>query len=147
MTDSRPVIPLLAALTACYTYQPLKQPEPVPGDRVSAQLTTEGSRDLTAEIGPEILHVEGNVVRADSSVMELEVHEVETYRGIRSGWHGEHVTLPRQALAGMQQRRLSVGGTGLLAGVVAAGLVLAYQVLGGSGSSEGTHGGSGGQGR
>ena len=115
------------------------------GDRVSAQLTTEGSRDLTAQIGPEILHVEGNVVRTDSSMMELEVQEVETYRGIRSGWHGEHVQLPRQALAGMQQRRLSVGGTALLAGVVTAGLVLAYQVLGGSGSSEGTNGGSGGQ--
>ena len=147
MTPRRATILLVPLLSSCYTYQPLKQPEPVPGDRVSAQLTTEGSRDLTAQIGPEILHVEGNVVRADSSVMELEVHEVETYRGIRSGWHGEHVQLPRQALAGMQQRRLSIGGTGLLAGVVAAGLVLAYQVLGGSGSSEGTNGGSGGQGR
>ena len=135
----------LVALTACYTYQPLKQPEPAPGDRVSAQLTTDGSRELTTQIGPEILHVEGNVVRTDSSVMELEVHEVETYRGIRSGWHGEHVTLPKEALAGMQQRRLSIGGTGLLAGVVTAGLVLAYRVLGGSGSSDGTNGGSGGQ--
>jgi len=47
----------------------------------------------------------------------------------------------------MQERRLSIGGTGLLAGAVAAGLVLAYQLLSGSGSSEGTNGQPGGQSR
>jgi hypothetical protein len=134
-------------LTGCYTYRPLESPAPSPGHRVSAQLTTDGSRDLTGQIGPEVLHVEGNVVTADSAGMDLEVQEVESYRGIRSDWHGEHVRLPHAAVAGIQERRLSVGGTALMGGVMAAGLYAIYQMLGGPGMFEGGSGqaGSGAQ--
>jgi len=137
---------LLSLLAACYTYRPLETTTPAPGQRVSAQLTTEGSRDLTMQIGPEVLHVEGNVVDADSAGMDLDVLEIESYRGIRSDWHGERVRLPRVAVAGMQQRRLSIGGTGLLAGALTAGVYALYQVLGGSNSSTGSSGQGGGQG-
>jgi hypothetical protein len=132
-------------LAGCYTYRPLPDPAPEPGDRVSAQLTTEGSRDLTGQIGPEVLHVEGNVVTADSSGLDLEVQEVESYRGIRSDWHGEHVRLPRTAVAGIQQRRLSLGGTTLMGGVMAAGLYAMYRILGGPGLFEGGNGQAGGR--
>src|SRR6476660_10012234 len=123
--------PLLSVgvLTACYTYQPLETTVPVPGQRVSAQLTVEGSRDLTAEIGPEILHVEGDVVQADSAGVDLDVQEIESYRGIRSDWHGEHVRLPRLAVAGMQQRRLAICGTAVMTGAIGAGLYLIYRVV------------------
>ncbi|HET6779437.1 MAG TPA: hypothetical protein VFH26_11145 [Gemmatimonadales bacterium] len=140
-------LPILATLCACYTYRPLSTPEPTPGARVSAQLTTEGSRDLTSQIGPEVLHVEGNVLRTDSAGMELKVQEVESYRGIRSDWHGEMVRLPRTAVVGVQERRLSVGGTTLMGGVLAAGLYAVYRILGGSSLFEGGNGGSGGTGR
>lgn len=138
---------LIIALSACYTYRPLASPEPAPGDRVSAQLTTEGSRELAAQIGPEVLHVEGDVLQVDSAGLNLQVREIESYRGIRSGWSGERLHVPRQAVAGMQQRKLSVGGTGLLAGVLTAGLYAVYRVLGGPGLFEGGNGGSGGPGR
>jgi hypothetical protein len=134
-------------LAGCYTYRPLMKPEPAPGDRVSAQLTTEGSRDLTPEVGPEILHIEGNVLESDSAGLNLEVQEIETYRGIRSDWHGEHVRLPRQAVAGIQQRRLSIGGTTMMGGVLAAGLYVVYRILGGPGLFEGGNGQAGGGGR
>jgi hypothetical protein len=134
-------------LAGCYTYRPLMKPEPAPGARVSAQLTTEGSRDLTPEIGPEILHIEGNVLESDSAGLNLEVQEIETYRGIRSDWHGEHVRLPRQAVAGIQQRRLSIGGTTMMGGVLAAGLYVVYRILGGPGLFEGGNGQAGGGGR
>jgi hypothetical protein len=134
----------LLLLAGCYTYRPLEKPAPPPGQRVSAQLTTEGSRELTGQIGPEILHVEGQVVRADSAGLDLEVLEIESYRGIRSDWHGEHVRLPRQAVAGLQERRLSVGGTALLGGVVAGGLYAIYRLFGGGSSAEGPSGQAGG---
>jgi hypothetical protein len=142
----RTLIPGLVLLAGCYTYQPLPSPTPAPGQRVSAQLTTEGSRDLTGQIGPEVLHVEGNVIEADSSGLDLDVLEIESYRGIRSDWHGERVRLPREAVAGMQQRRLSVGGTGLMAGVLGAGLYVVYRVLGGSDFFQGGTGQGGGRG-
>jgi hypothetical protein len=134
-------------LAGCYTYRPLQEPAPAPGDRVSAQLTTEGSRELTGQIGPEILHVEGQVVSADSDGLDLEVLEIESVRGIRSDWHGEHVRLPRLAVAGLQERRLSVGGTTLLGGVLLGGLYAAYRLFGGGGSVEGPGGQVGGGGR
>jgi hypothetical protein len=134
-------------LAGCYTYRPLNTPRPLPGDRVSAQLTTDGSRDLTSQIGPEVLHLEGNVVEADSAGIDLEVQEIESYRGIRSDWHGEHVRVPLQAVAGMQQRRMSIGGTTLMGGIMAAGLYAAYRLLGGAGLFEGGTGQAGGGGR
>jgi hypothetical protein len=134
----------LLLLAGCYTYRPLENPAPPPGQRVSAQLTTEGSRELTGQIGPEVLHVEGQVLSADSTGLDLRVLEIESYRGIRSDWHGEHVKLPRQAVAGLQERRLSVGGTTLLGGVVLGGLYAMYQLFGGGGLFEGGTGQAGG---
>lgn len=134
-------------LAGCYTYRPVSAPAPAPGARVSAQLTTEGSRELTGQIGPEILHVEGNVLTADSVGLDLQVREIESYRGIRSDWHGEHVKLPHAAVAGLQERRLSVGGSFLLGGVLTAGLYAMYSILGGSGLFEGSNGQAGGRSR
>jgi hypothetical protein len=134
---SKPFILSLFLLAGCYTYRPLSAPDPNPGDRVSAQLTTEGSRELAGQIGPDVLHVEGDVLEVDSLGLNLEVREIESYRGIRSGWSGERLHVPREAVAGMQERRLSIGGTGLLAGVVTVGLYAIYRVLGGEGLFEG----------
>ncbi len=140
---SRGALPLICLLTGCYTYRPLPISVPPEGQRVSAQLTPEGSRNLTAPLGPEVLHLEGNVVESDSTGFDLDVRQIESYRGIRSDWHGERVRLPLQAVAGMQQRRLSIGGTGLLAGALAAGMYLIYRSLE-PGSSEGSSGQGGG---
>lgn len=135
---------LLAA--ACYTYRPLQAPEPAAGTRISAQLTPDGSRALAYQIGPEVLHVEGDVLAADSAGLALAVRQVENYRGRQSSWNGEPVRVPRSAIAGLQERRLSVGGTGLMGGLVVAGLFGLYEALGGGGSSgRGPTGGGGPQ--
>jgi hypothetical protein len=134
-------------LTACYTYRPLATTEPAAGTQVSAQLTGDGSRELAAQVGPDVLHMEGKVLHADSSGLQLEVREIESYRGIRSDWKGEQVRLPRAAVAGIQERKLSPGGTGIMSGVIVAGLYAVYRILGGPGLFEGNPGQSGGGGR
>ena len=143
----RVMLAMVLIFAGCYTYRPLSTPAPEPGSRVSAQLTGQGSFDLASQIGPDVLHVEGDVVEADSSGLELVVREVESYRGIRTDWQGETVRIPREALAGMQERRLSIGGTGVMGGVMAAGLYAIYRILGGPGLLEGTDGQAGGPGR
>ncbi len=144
---TRFVLGAAMSLAACYTYRPLSTPAPEPGTRVSAQLTGQGSRDLAGQIGPDVLHVEGEVVEADSGGVGLVVREIESYRGIRSDWQGEQVRLPRAAVAGIQERKLSPGGTGLMGGVIAAGLYAIYRVMGGPGLFEGNPGQAGGGGR
>jgi hypothetical protein len=138
---------VVLVMAGCYTYQPISTTAPEQGTRVSAQLTGQGSVEMAGQIGPDILHVEGEVLEADSAGLELVVREVETFRGIRSDWHGEHVRIPSGAVAGMQVRRLSPGGTGLMGGVMLAGLYTLYRVLGGPGLLEGNDGQSGGGGR
>ena len=134
-------------LAGCYTYRPLATPEPHAGTRVSAQLTGSGSQALAGQIGPDVLHVEGTVLHADSAGLDLEVREIESFRGIRSDWNGEQVRLPRVAVAGIQERKLSPGGTGIMSGVIVAGLYAVYRILGGPGLFEGNPGQSGGGGR
>jgi hypothetical protein len=134
---------LSSVLCGCYTYRPLVTPEPVAGTRVSAQLTEEGSQDLSAKIGPAVEHVEGDVLRVDSAGIQLSVLQVEGFRGVESDWNGEPVLIPRTAVAGWQQRRLSVGGTGFVGGLVLGGVYAMYRLLGGPGIFEGDRGGGG----
>lgn len=145
--STRAIFSVALSLAACYTYRPLAVPEPEPGTRISAQLTGTGSQELARQIGPDVLHVEGKVLQADSSGLDLEVREIESFRGIRSDWNGEKVRLPRQAVAGIQQRKLSPGGTGIMGGVLVAGLYAIYRVLGGPGLFEGNPGQGAGGGR
>ena len=144
---SRLALAGVLSLTGCYTYRPLTTSEPAAGTRISAQLTGTGSRELAGQVGPDVLHLEGRVLHADSSGLALEVREIESYRGIRSDWNGEQVRVPREALAGLQERKLSPGGTGIMSGVIVAGLYAVYRILGGPGIFEGNPGQAGGGGR
>ncbi|HET6576758.1 MAG TPA: hypothetical protein VFG66_00445 [Gemmatimonadales bacterium] len=148
MSAARTATPLglLLVLAGCYTYRPLPATLPAAGLRVQATLTDAGSDSLASRIGPGVGVVAGDVVRADSAELTLAVREVENQRGERSDWEGETVVIPRRFVRELQQRRLSLGGTGLLGGAVAAGLVAATQVFGGGGVFEGGGGGTGGGG-
>ena len=136
----------LLLLAGCYTYRPLPAAVPAAGLRVQATLTEAGSDSLVGRLGRNVNVVAGDVVRADSAELTLAVKAVETQRGERTGWEGEMVVIPRRFVRDLQQRRLSVGGTGLLGGAVAAGLVAATQVFGGRGIFEGGGPGVGGGG-
>ena len=136
--------PLL--LAGCYTYRPLPTPVPVAGMRVQVALTDNGSDSLSSRIGPGVALVDGEVMRADTASVTLAVREIENRRGERDDWLGESVVVPRRFIHDMEQRRMSVGGTGLLGGAIAAGLVAATAAIG-SGVLEGGGNGSGSAGR
>jgi hypothetical protein len=136
------VLALLVLLPACYTYRPLATAEPVVGSRVSIELTRDGTGALAGQVGPDVVHLEGRLVRTDPAGYRLAVSQVESARGIASDWNGEEISLPRPWVAGVQERRLSLGGTGVVGGLVAVGLYGAYRLIGGPGLLEG--GGRGG---
>ena len=129
-------------LSGCYTYRPLSTPQPEPGTRVSAELTNDGAHALSGQLGPQVEHVEGDVIAVDSNSVQLAVRQVETTRGNQVDWSGEKVVIPNAAVSGWQQHRLSAGGTGFMGGLVVGVLYGMYQLLGGEGGIEGT--GSGG---
>jgi hypothetical protein len=129
-------------LNGCYTYRPLDTAQPSPGTRVSAELTDDGAHELSGQLGPQVEHVEGDVLAVDSNGVQLAVRQIETTRGYQVDWKGEKVIIPRAAVSGWQQHRLSVGGTSFMGGLLVGALYGMYQLLGGEGGIEGT--GSGG---
>jgi len=128
-------------LTSCYTYRPVPGPAPTAGSEVELELNDEGTRALAGEVGLGTERLRGTVIRADSAAVELAVQAVENTKGEPTDWNGEPVRIPRHYLDRIQERRLSVGGTGILGGAVAAGLIAAYELFGGGGSSQGPLGG------
>jgi hypothetical protein len=132
-----------ALLAGCYTYRPLASVDtamPAPGTQVETRLTTAGATALASQIGPDVLLLQGQVVSADSSGLTLAVNHSETARRISSDWKGEHVTVPREDIASVQERKFSVGSTALLGGLAGGGLVAAVALIGGTGSAAGTVG-------
>src|SRR6266850_7585389 len=129
---------LLAAalcLTAgCYNYNPLTTPSPEPGTYVAVRLNDAGSEELARYLGPSVFVVRGRYLGPSDGGLLVSVSSVESKRGIGYPWEGETVTLPTDAIASMDVRRLSKGRSLLLAGLGAGGVVattLAFSLLGG----------------
>ncbi len=147
MKSATAVIAALALLGGCYTYQaagPADAVLPAPGTRVQVQLTSRGIVDLAQQLGPQVSYVEGKVLEADSTRLRLAVTQVEDARRAPTEWKGEQVTIPRDAIATIEQRRLSVGATALAGGLTVGGVVAAYLIFNGTGSATGSTGGRGG---
>lgn len=136
-------IPALAAiwlLGGCYSFKatgPVDTVSPKPGTRVAVTLTQQGVAELGSELGPQATYVEGDLLEADSMGLRLAVRRVEDARRTGTDWKGEQVTLPRQAIASVSERHLSIGATALLSGLAVGGVIGAYATFGTEGGSKG----------
>ena len=128
------LISVLCLTAGCYSYNPLTTPSPEPGAYVAVTLNDAGSDQLARYLGPSIFVVRGRYLGPSTEGLLVSVSSVETKRGIGYPWEGETVTLPTDAIASLDVRRLAKGRSLLLAGVGAGGLVattLAFSLLGG----------------
>jgi hypothetical protein len=133
---------LAAMLTACYTYRPSDGPVPAVGSHVWLELNSQGTSALARELGPSPARVDGIVLGVDSIGPRLAVRGVENGRGEQARWNGEQVRVPRQLIAAVEERRLSMTQTGMIAGLAVGGLYAASRLLGGSGTLGGAVGGA-----
>jgi len=137
------LIGVLCSTAGCYNYNPLATPSPDPGTYVAVTLNDAGSEELARYLGPSVFVVRGRYLGPSDGGLLVSVSSVESKRGIGYPWEGETVTLPTDAIASMDVRRLSKGRSLLLAGLGAGGVVattLAFSLLGG-GTSPGPGGG------
>ncbi len=128
------LIGVLCLAAGCYNYNPLTTPSPEPGTYLAATLNDAGSDQLARYLGPGIFVVRGRYLGPSDRGLLLSVSSVETKRGVGYPWEGETVTLPTDAIASLDVRRLSKGRSLLLAGIGASGVVattLAFSLLGG----------------
>ena len=99
-------------LGACYTYQPVPSTPP-PQTRVAVVLSDYGRLEASRQIGPRTDRVEGNMLSATDTAYLLAVSSVKPIRGPWVRWSGEQVSVRRDYVANMYERRLSKGRTAL----------------------------------
>ena len=118
------LLPLLLCAAGCYSYVPLSSPVPA-GTRVAVDLNDQGRADLRGVIGSEIARVEGPLVHNSDTAYVLNVLETRGMGGQLSRWSGETVSLRREYVRSITERRFSRSRTTM--GVVAgAAAVLAF---------------------
>jgi len=136
----RTEIMLVLLIVGCYTYRPLPSTPPETGSRVSAELTDQGSIEMTSQLGPGVTQVQGEVLPSDSIALRLAILTTANNRGIESDWQREQVAIPVNALGRLEQRKFSVSQTALAGGLAITGLYAMYRLLGGPGIFEGSAG-------
>ena len=137
------ILVLLALVpSACHVYREIPSgPLPATGTQLALQLTDSGAVVLAREVGPAAESIEGNLVHADDRGVTLSVSRVRLRDGLSNEWAGERVTVARELIASVSQRRLS-----RIRSVLFAGGILAGAALGASGATGIIGGGRGGRG-
>jgi hypothetical protein len=124
----------------CYTYRPMVESGPQPGQRVSLELSDQGRAALGDQLGPGVVTVEGTLQGIQGGQYVLGVSRVTTISSGAANWGGERVRIPIGDVARSQLRTFSRGRTALLVGVVVAGLTafIVTRSLTGGGTIPGT---------
>lgn len=130
-------------LCGCYVTVPLATTAPDPGTRVHVQLTDDGSGELARYLGPNVMSVDGRLLQSTDTAVAVSVSEVAKRDGDEQFWKGESVSLPRGAIATVQQKKLSTWRSGLIAGLLVAG-VFAIKGISGDATGAPSSGGTGG---
>jgi hypothetical protein len=125
-------------LGACYTYHPIVAAAPRPSTRVSVVLNDYGRLEASRQIGPGVARVEGAVLASSDTAYVLGVSGVKAVSGGWARWSGEEVSMRRDYVALLYERRLSRGRTAVFLGSVAVAVVTAmvrFNILGFGGES------------
>lgn len=125
-------LPLLLFAAGCYSYITVASPVP-PGTRVAVDLNDQGRADLRGVIGSEIARVEGALVHNSDTAYVLKVWETRGMGGQLSRWSGETVSLHREYVRRITERRFSRSRTtvGVVAGATAVlAFILTRDLLG-----------------
>lgn len=133
---------LTLQLAGCYAYQTTREP-PRPGESLRARLTPAGSAWLVETIGRSRENVDGTLVRQDAETLVFATWRADLPASTQFRTSIDTLRIPRQHVAAIEERRLSIGRTAIAA-VVAAGIValVASEIAGAGGSDDGGGGGT-----
>lgn len=122
---------VLIATGACYRYQPVAETAPALGGAVRVSLTPEGTTQIASRLGPRIVQLEGRIAQVHADTVVLKVTTARSADLVESYFDGDTVSLPRGAVSAMEQRKLAVGPTAVVGGMLVGGAVLGATALGG----------------
>ncbi len=141
LTSAVAAVLLSLQLAGCYGYGATREP-PLPGEPLRARLTPGGTAWMVENLGRSRETVDGTFVRAEDSTFVFATWRADLpgARQFRTSIDTLHI--PRQHVAALEERRLSIGRTALAVAGIAGIAALALSELGGIGGSGG--GGDGG---
>jgi len=113
-----------------------------PGTKMRVTLTDAGADSLARYLGPGVQRVDGKLISSTDSSVALSVSSVAMRSGQEQYWKGESISIPRYALATVQQRKINKPRSLLLGGalVVALASLRLSGVVGENGGGRGTDG-------
>lgn len=124
-------------VSGCFTHAPMIGTTPVAGQRVALMISDQGRVALADQVAPGVIRIDGTLVSALDGEYVLAVSDVATISGT-SHWGGERVSINREHVTGIMQRRLSRGRTAIAVGgtMLAIGAFVVSRGLFGLGSPE-----------
>jgi hypothetical protein len=129
----RPALALAAACAtgACFTYRPLAEADPAAGHSVRADLSADGTEQLTRLLGPRVTQLDAKIASVQPDTIHLLVRVARTSEGLESYFKDDPVSLPRTAITSIMERRFSAGPTAAVGGLLVAGAIGAASALSG----------------
>jgi hypothetical protein len=112
---------LLPSAIGCYQYVPITASAPGAGTEVSVGVNDQGRVALAGQVGPGARRLVGRLTQTTDSAFVISLTSVE-YIGapVAARWAGEPLSISRQYVSDIGERRLSRTRSWLTAGVFAA---------------------------
>jgi hypothetical protein len=99
---------IAALLSACYTLTPGRG-EPQVGTKVGFDVNDAGRVGLGGALGPEVVHIQGQLLAKDSAGYLLAVSGIRLIGGGEQVWSGEQVRVSPGFVGNTYERRFSLG--------------------------------------
>ncbi|HEY5087824.1 MAG TPA: hypothetical protein VII66_10745 [Gemmatimonadaceae bacterium] len=125
---------------ACYTYDARSPAEILPGQHVVVTVNNTGRVALSADLGDDVAHAEGDLISADATGIHMRVTEVEYLSGLSSQMAGVQVIVPSNSVVLVTAKQFSRSKTAVAVGGLGALLIAAIKAFGLTGGGNGDAG-------
>ena len=123
---------LLAAM-GCYSVEPLVTASQ-PGQELVVQISDAGSTQLAQYLGPGVSVINGRFITAVDDTLKVAVSSTETRSGDVHFWQGEEISLTKNFVATLNEKKVSTLRSLLAAGAALGAAALIKVGFAGSGS-------------
>jgi hypothetical protein len=127
-------------LAGCYGYAAMREP-PAPGEPLRARLTPGGAAWLVENFGRNRENVDGTFVRQDDASVVFTTWRADLPNSAQFRTSIDTLYIPREHVAALEQRQLSIARTAIAAALGAGIVALAVSELSGAGGSDNGNGG------
>ncbi|NUO38420.1 MAG: hypothetical protein HOQ31_07445 [Gemmatimonadaceae bacterium] len=141
-TTAAAALASLAMANGCYSYLPASAGPISSESTTRLYLTSNGSAGLAPVLGPDVLTVDGHVIAATDSTLQLSVTALGRQNRDADRWAGEPVVIPRTYVHRLAVRQLDRSRTAVAALMAVGGILVLRSLVGGS--ADGVTGTTGG---